>query len=39
MSALVDQGLGAMAFIIPAGCFAYLLVLSLGKARQIPITT
>jgi MFS transporter, FHS family, L-fucose permease len=36
MGQLLDSGLGAWAFVVPAGCFAYLLLLSLkgGRAAQ-----
>ena len=33
MGGLVDLKLGAMAFVVPAACFAYLLVLSLRGGR------
>lgn len=34
MGKLVDANLKAMAFIVPAGCFAYLLLLSLRSGRK-----
>jgi MFS transporter, FHS family, L-fucose permease len=40
MSQLVEWGLKAMAFVVPLGCFAYLLLLSLkggGKAATPPL--
>ena len=34
MGGLLDQNWGAMAFIIPTACFAYLLLLSLKRGRR-----
>ena len=34
MGRLVDNGLGAHAFVVPAACFAYLLLLSFRGARK-----
>jgi fucose permease len=34
MGWLLDQKLGAMAFVVPAGCFAYLFLLSLKGGRK-----
>jgi FHS family L-fucose permease-like MFS transporter len=34
MGKLVDNGMKTMAFIVPAACFAYLLLLSLKGGRK-----
>ena len=34
MGQLVDAGMKAMAFIVPAGCFAYLFLLSLKGGKK-----
>jgi fucose permease len=34
MGRLVDNGMKSMAFIIPVGCFAYLLLLSLKGGKR-----
>jgi hypothetical protein len=34
MGRLVDNGMESMAFIVPAGCFVYLLLLSLKGGKK-----
>jgi len=38
MSKLVESGMKAMAFVVPAGCFAYLLLISLRGGKKPTIT-
>ncbi len=39
MGRLVDMGMKAMAFVVPAACFAYLLLISLRGAKKGAATT
>jgi hypothetical protein len=36
MGKLLDNGMKSMSFIVPAVCFAYLLLLSLRGGKKVP---